>query len=115
MWMEFGNPEALQFIIQWVTGYLGALTTYMNVVGASGAIAGLLSFEALSQPNYRILNNSTIKVKHIVILMLIGDVVGMLSPIPTGVAHSAHIGGMITGAILFGVYKLVLYFRNKKK
>jgi membrane associated rhomboid family serine protease len=59
---------------------LGVSGTFVPTVGASGGVFGLLLGFAMLFPNTRI--------------------VLLIPPIPTGVAHFAHLGGMLGGFLL---------------
>ncbi|MBQ2507741.1 MAG: rhomboid family intramembrane serine protease [Bacteroidaceae bacterium] len=106
--------------------YLNMLTT----VGASGAVYGILLAFGLSYPEERLFIIPIpipIKAKYFVIGYAVIELVSGLSSSNDGVAHFAHLGGMVIGFLLIlywtkqnsmsGGYleKLKNWFQNKRK
>ena len=106
--------------------YLNMLTT----VGASGAVYGILLAFGLSYPEERLFIIPIpipIKAKYFVIGYAVIELVSGLSSSNDGVAHFAHLGGMVIGFLLIlywtkqnsmsGGYleKLKNWFQNRRK
>jgi membrane associated rhomboid family serine protease len=90
--------------------YIGL--TISNVVGASGAICGIMAAFAILFPNTEFLLYFTIpiKAKYLVVVYFSYEVYNMFqNEVGDNVAHIAHIGGAIVGAIL------VLIWRKKDR
>ncbi len=78
------------------------------VLGASGAIAGVLLAFAYYNPSARIMllfPPIPIKAKYLVGGLLLFDLYAGLTSMGTGIAHFAHIGGAVVGAILIFFFK----------
>ena len=72
-------------------------------LGASGAVAGVMIATALKMPNMEIVIfplPMPIKMKYFVMFYAGKELLSGLNGADTGVAHFAHLGGMIFGAIL---------------
>lgn len=85
------------------------VTSNIPMVGASGAIFGLLVLFAFINPDdklYLFLIPFGIKAKYLTSVLLIVEVLLGIFSTCDGVGHWAHVGGGLTGAIL--------YFANKK-
>lgn len=85
------------------------VTSNIPMVGASGAIFGLLVLFAFINPDdklYLFLIPFGIKAKYLTSVLLIVEVLLGIFSTGDGVGHWAHVGGGLTGAIL--------YFANKK-
>lgn len=80
------------------------------VIGASGAVYGLLLAYGMMFPNSLLYLFFAIPVKAKYVVILYG-VIGLFSGISGGgnVAHFAHLGGMISGLII------ILYWRRKRR
>ncbi len=94
-----------------------ALNAFINtpMVGASGAIYGvLLAFGFLlpNKPVYLLLVPVPIKSKWIIIGYFVLELVYGVSGSADGVAHFAHLGGMIFGFLLLLYWKKKGVFRN---
>ena len=77
----------------------GSLTP---VIGASGAIYGILAAFAIFFPNRRIMMFPffiTLKAKHWVLIFLAINLLFGIAGRPDGIAHFAHLGGMLVGFI----------------
>ena len=101
---HFGSREFLKYYC--ITGVgAGVLTllasphSLIPTVGASGAIYGLLLAYALYFPNRLIYLwfLIPIKAKHLVIFFGIIEFFFALSHAPSGIAHFAHLGGILVG------------------
>jgi len=84
---------------------------YWNCVGASGAIYGILLAFAMYYPNERIFLYFLIplKAKYLVLGYAVIEMMSVLTSAHDGVAHIAHLGGMIFGVLL------ILWWRNQDK
>ena len=82
----FGNPN------------IGAL-------GASGAIMAIIGLVIVLLPNMRVLFFFVIpmSMRTAGIIFALIDFIGLLGVTATGIAHSAHLGGLLCG-VLFGLY-----------
>lgn len=88
-----------------------SLTNNINtpMVGASGAIFGLLTLFSIILPNeelYVFFIPIGIKAKYIISVLIIIEVLLGLFSTSDGIGHWAHVGGALTG--------ILLYFINKK-
>ena len=84
----------------------------LTLLGASGAVFGLLLAFGLMHPNnmiYIIPSPFPIKAKWFVLGYAILEIALGWSPINTGVAHFAHVGGMLWGLVL------LLWWRKQGK
>lgn len=82
-----------------------------SMLGASGAIFGILVAFAMLFPNVEFMLlffPVPIKAKYLVTMYALFDIVQAFGRTATGIAHWAHIGGLVTGFIL-------LYFFGFKK
>lgn len=73
------------------------------VVGASGAIMGVFAAFAYYFPNIKLMllfPPIPVKAKYLVVGLMIFDLVSGVSGISTGIAHFAHLGGVVAGFIL---------------
>ncbi len=78
------------------------------VLGASGAIAGVLLGFAYYNPSAKIMllfPPIPIKAKYLVGGLLLFDLYAGLTSMGTGIAHFAHLGGAMVGAILLFFFK----------
>ncbi len=116
MWVlfVFGKPVEQQlgprvFLkLYLLSGLVGALSwvvfnmsSKIPVIGASGAVFGVMGAAAILLPNRQILllfPPVVMKVRTLVICLAIIDIV-MLYNANTGIAHLAHIGGLLGGYI----------------
>ena len=97
---------------------LGALNAYVNtpLVGASGAVYGvLLAFGFLypNQPVYLMFVPIPIKAKWLVMGYFVIEFVSGISTSADGVAHFAHLGGMVFGFLLLLYWKKKGVFNNR--
>jgi rhomboid family protein len=93
-------------IINEVTGqpelWIGA------ALGASGAIMGLFAGAAYLFPNtemYLMFIPVPVKLKYVVIFMVALDLFGQFGPYKTGIAHFAHLAGLVAGFILVMIWR----------
>jgi membrane associated rhomboid family serine protease len=114
----YGDRKLVEiFLLSAITGgVLGALVHFNSntiIVGASGALMGLLTVFCLTKPNQEItlllyfILPLRVKPKWILWVSLGFSIIGLLFqelPGTNPVAHSAHLGGMIGGAIYFYLF-----------
>ena len=123
LWLFFMGPIIEQyigekrFIILYLVSGIGAgvlqnisymydspeLATYIPSLGASGAVAGVMIATALKMPNMEIIIfplPMPVKMKYFVMFYAGKELFSGLNGANTGIAHFAHLGGMIFGAIL---------------
>jgi membrane associated rhomboid family serine protease len=123
LWLYFMGPLIEQyigekkFIILYVVSGIGAgvlqnfsymfdypdMAVGIPSLGASGAVAGVMMAAALKFPNMEIVLFPIpipIKMKYFVVLYAAYELFQGMSRANTGIAHFAHLGGMIFGAIL---------------
>ncbi len=82
---------------------------YIPTVGASGAVFGLLLAFGMMFPNreiFMLFIPVPIKAKYFVIMYGCFELFMGLSTLQTGIAHFAHLGGMLFGFILIRYWKL---------
>ena len=81
-----------------ITAYISN-NTFVPAIGASGAVYGVVGALAILHPRMRVLIYGIIPMPMIItaFLYVMIDFFGLF--MPTGVAHGAHIGGMIVGII----------------
>ncbi len=89
-------------------GAITALLSNYPVVGASGAIYGLLLAYGLTFPNRTLLLWFVIplKAKYAVILFGLIEFFASMSTGGDGIAHLTHLGGMIFGGLLMAIWGL---------
>jgi len=128
--MEFGRKKFLIFYIIcgigsallhiFLASAYPALTNPENIaaamttplIGASGAVMGILTAFAIKFPK-RIIFFNFIPMPAIAFLIIYGaiELLSGISGIETGVAHFGHLGGMLAAIILLFVFK----FKERKK
>ncbi|MPM11977.1 hypothetical protein SDC9_58328 [bioreactor metagenome] len=105
-----GNPA---YVNESLSIFQELLTAKMSIpmVGASGAVFGILLAFGMMFPNQRIYLYFLfpIKAKYFVILYGAAEFFFGVSGYQSGIAHFAHLGGMLFGLLL------ILYWRNKYK
>lgn len=125
---SYDNPQINEFLVAWHhdrlnPGYIGQslmyadqvveIRTNMPVVGASGAIYGLLLAFGMTFPNAMIMMlipPIPMKAKYFVIVFgLIELSMGLRNNLEDNVAHFAHLGGMLFGLIL------ILWYRKQER
>jgi hypothetical protein len=101
-------PAVVEFVQQYKIDYLNAPV----VVGASGAVFGLLLAYGMMFPNNIIYIYFAIPLKAKYFVILYGAIElysGLSNNAADNVAHFAHLGGM-----LFGIF-LILYWKRQRK
>lgn len=96
---------------------LGKLNSIMfgRMVGASGAIFGVIAAFATLYPDSKIgimFIPVPVKVKYLLPIIIIGSIYLGISGNSGGVAHLAHVGGALVGFILAKIWKKHLYRFN---
>lgn len=98
---------AALFFVSGAVGNLGYLVTSMNpyvpAIGASGAIYGVIGALAVISPSLLVYVYGFIPVPMALaaVMWALIDLAGLF--VPSGVAHGAHLGGMVVG-VLYGAY-----------
>lgn len=102
------DTASIQACIDFLTEYKEYYKNLPNVVGASGAVYGLLLAFGMLFPNARIYLYFFIPIKAKWFVIIYG-ILELISGITStgNVAHFAHLGGMV-----FGIF-LILYWRRK--
>ena len=101
--------------------WLAAVDSRTVIIGASGAIYGLLLAYGLLYPNRIVYLNFLIpvKVKWLVIFMGVMAFLSSITGSEPGVAHVAHLGGMLVGFIILKgrdwLAQYQLYHEQKKR
>ena len=103
-----GNGSfATLFIVSGIVGNVGYLLTssnpYIPAIGASGAIYGIIGTLAVIAPSLLVYIYGFIPVPMALaaVIWALIDIAGLF--MPTGVAHGAHLGGMVVG-LIYGAY-----------
>ena len=87
--------------------YPGGMSIFdIPTLGASGAVAGIMIAIALLFPNTEILIYMMfpVKMKYFALFYVISELYSGLSMANTGIAHFAHLGGMLFGFILIKIW-----------
>jgi membrane associated rhomboid family serine protease len=119
------SPEQLQYVYDsgseaarqgqnFADKQMGSLNRILNtpVVGASGAVYGVLLAFGVLFPNTQLMfifPPIPVKAKYVVIIYAAIELYSAITRPGSGVAHTAHIGGMIFG------YLLIRYWRSTTK
>jgi membrane associated rhomboid family serine protease len=105
------NYAALQRSIEFVADYKTHFLNQPNVIGASGAVFGILLAFGMTFPNAIIYLYFAIpvKAKYFVIFYGLLELYLGFARTSSNIAHFAHLGGMIFG------YFLIMYWRQKDK
>lgn len=106
-----GRPRYL--ILYFLSGIAGGLlhsallpTSETPVIGASGAISGVLAAAFLAAPKMRILLFIVPMPFYVAIVIILGaHVVALVTDWEPGIAWWAHLGGFAAGAILFLLFR----------
>ncbi|MDI6402429.1 rhomboid family intramembrane serine protease [Balneolaceae bacterium ANBcel3] len=120
LWMFGQSIENLwgtrRFVVYYFLTGIGAalihiLVTGANVpmVGASGAVYGILLAFAMMFPNRPIMMiflPIPIKAKYFVLIFGALELFNGVSSLQTGIAHFAHLGGMVVGYILIKLWRI---------
>lgn len=98
-------------------GIITALFSRFPVIGASGAIYGLLLAYGVLFPNRVLLISFfiPIKAKYAVIIFAVIEFLATMGGSSDGIAHITHLGGMIFGGILLAFWRLKSESTHKKK
>ena len=104
------SPENMSYISEAIKGAGEMLTIVTNkvTIGASGAVFGILLAFGLMHPNERIMlliPPIPIKAKYFVLIYGAIELSLGVTGASSGIAHFAHIGGMIWGAALLYYWK----------
>ena len=101
---QIGNQTFFAlFITSGIIGNLGYLLTANNpmipVIGASGAIYGIMGTLAILEPYRRVYlyGLMPLPMAAAAILWALGDIMGLFTP--SNIAHGAHLAGMLVGII----------------
>lgn len=99
-------------------GYAYLTNPLIPALGASGAIYGVLGTLAIIAPEIRVLLFFAIpmSIRSLIILFAIVDIVGFMGSVGpmglhTGVAHSAHLAGLLVGLYYGKRLKMVRRWR----
>jgi|TARA_B100000315_G_scaffold58227_1_gene52622 hypothetical protein len=102
------------FFISGLVASLVSLSFYTRVLGASGAIFGILGMLSILRPKM------TVWLYHMPMPMIValfvwaaGDVLGIFAP--TGTANIAHLGGLVVGVVAGLYYRKQFRERKDKK
>jgi len=120
---EWGSREFLKyyFICGIGAGLLNIFMTASPTIGASGAIYGIMVAYALRYPNREIYIYFLfpVKIKYFVGFLALVSFFSTWNSAGGGIAHAAHLGGMIVGFIYLrykgGVVKVPNIFKQKPK
>ena len=107
--MISGNTsEALTLSTEYANMYRAQALNAPNVVGASGSVFGLLLAYGMLFPNQIIYLYFAIPIKAKYFVMLYGaiELYSGLSGAMSGIAHFAHLGGMLFGFILIKLWNI---------
>jgi membrane associated rhomboid family serine protease len=105
------------FLVSGVLGNVGHMLVtsnpYVPSVGASGAVYGIMGALAVLAPFLMVFIYGMIPVPMIVAAILWGmmDLIGLFTP--SGIAHGAHLIGMLAG-IIYGFYLKIIFKRRIK-
>ena len=89
---------------------------YGQMVGASGALYGILVAFAFMYPNAELMMiflPIPIKAKYFVPLIIVGDLFFGFSDASTGIAHFAHVGGALVGFLMMWYWKKNQFNQNR--
>ncbi len=105
-------PEVKQSIIDFASIYKTEFLNAPNVIGASGAVYGLLLAFGMTFPNSYIYIYMIFPLKAKYFVIIYGAIelyLGVSNNANSNIAHFAHLGGMLFGVLL------ILYWRKKNK
>ena len=120
---EWGGREFLKyyFICGIGAGLLNILLTSAPTIGASGAIYGIMVAYALRYPNREIYIYFLfpVKIKYFVGFLALVSFFSTWNAQGDGIAHAAHLGGMIIGFIYLryrqGLWRMSSIFKSQPK
>jgi len=104
------NTEAMQTAVSFMTEYKAFYLNQFVVVGASGAVFGILLAFGMMFPNSLIYVFFAIPIKAKYFVMIYGAIElfsGVMNRPGSNIAHFAHLGGMLFG------YILIVYWKKK--
>jgi len=103
------------FFVSGLAASLASLPFYTRVLGASGAIFGILGMLGILRPKLTVwVYNIPMPMIMALLVWAIGDLIGYFAPLETdNIANIAHLGGLGVG-IIAGIYYRS-EFREKKK
>ena len=97
-------------LAHWAMIYFGVIPS-VRVVGASGAIMGVFAAFAYYFPNVKLMllfPPIPVKAKYMMIGLIAFDLFSGISGFSTGIAHFAHLGGVLSGLLL-----IIFWNRNE--
>ncbi|MEN1785497.1 MAG: rhomboid family intramembrane serine protease [Bacteroidota bacterium] len=109
------NMELVQSILGSDASNFGS-AYYGSVVGASGAVYGVLVAFAFSYPNAELMLiflPVPIKAKYFVPVLIAIDIFFGFSSFNTGIAHFAHVGGALIGFLMMWYWKRNQFNQNR--
>ena len=109
-----------RFLLYYISCGVGAILLHLilgfagliypsSIVGASGAVMGIYAAILLMNPNVTlqlIFPPIPVKAKYIVLVLIGMDLFSGIAGRPTGIAHWAHLGGVLTGLIMISNWGL---------
>lgn len=104
------NPEAMQGVLNFLADYKAYYMNQSVVVGASGAVFGILLAFGMMFPNAIIYLYFAIPIKAKYFVIIFGAFElfeGVMNRPGNNIAHFAHLGGMLFG------YLMILYWKRK--
>ncbi len=102
------NPNDIELSYEFMSNYKQYFLSSMNVVGASGSLFGILLAFGMMFPNaelYMMFIPIPIKAKYFVAGYGAFELYSGIAGSNDGVAHFAHLGGLITGYILIRIWQ----------
>ncbi len=105
------NRESLEYAQLFMVEYKDYFLNLPTVIGASGAVFGILLAFGMMFPNTRIYVYFLfpVKAKYFVIIYGALELIYGISGTSSNIAHFAHLGGMVFG------FLLILFWKNKRK
>ena len=112
------NLGAKRFLILYLASGFGAMITHfivsphVAVVGASGAVYGVLVAFAVLYPNVKLMlifPPIPIKAKYLVVILMVIGIVSGVGGYQQGIAHFAHLGGALTAFLILLGWKKVKF------
>jgi membrane associated rhomboid family serine protease len=101
------------FFVSGLAASLVSLPFYTRVLGASGAIFGILGMLGILRPKLTVwLYSMPMPMIVALFVWAIGDIIGIYAP--SGTANIAHLGGLVVGVVA-GIYYRKQYRERKDK